>query len=85
MNWFIDMVERVKFARRVKRYKQDGVQTFIFDNKTGKGTAFDHYDMVRDIVVIRYSRNGYVSGEGEWTRPRWEAHVKSLNRDWIRL
>lgn len=85
MEMISQLIERIKFSRRCKRYDRDGVKTFTFNNKTGQGIALDHYDMIRDLVVVRYSRNGYVSGEGEWTRPRWEAHVKSLGRDWIIL
>lgn len=85
MNWIVEGIERVKFARRSKNYKRDGVKTFDYDKKTGRGIAFDHYDILSDTVTVRYSNTGYVSGEGQWARTRWEAHLKSLNRDWIIL
>lgn len=83
--WVVDKIERIKFIRRLSNYDRDGVKTFDYDAKTGRGIAFDDYDMFRDIVRVRYSRTGYVTGEGEWSRSRWEAHLKSINRDWIKL
>lgn len=81
----VELVDRYKFSRRVKNYDRDGVKTFDYDKKTGRGIAFDRYDFLLDVVTVRYSTTGYVTGEGEWSRYRWEAHVKSLNRDWIKL